>query len=82
MQSDCSDDTIEFPKRESTDISDIEGTTGMQLATILNVLSFWTTSKENAVLDVEKKLHWSPDVMKKSIVTVCVVLERIKYFLS
>ena len=47
----CSEDTRAFPKLNKMDINDIEGASGMQLVTSLNVFSTWILSQPKTVLD-------------------------------
>ena len=55
-----SDDTGAFPKLNKMDKNDIEGASGTQLVTSLNIFSTWMLNKFRTVLDVRKKLGCSP----------------------
>ena len=80
MWNDWSDDTGAFPKINNAEKNDIQGASGAQLVTSLNIFSTWMLSQSNKVLDGQKKLCWSPEFMSKTIGTFCVMLERKKTF--
>ena len=60
LWSDCSDDIGVFPNLSNIDKSDIEGETGMKLATSISVFGFCIIRQTNTVLDGKKKLLRSP----------------------
>ena len=79
---DCPDDTGGFSKMNQTEKNDIEGASGTQLVTSLNIFSTWILNESETVLFFQKKLCWNTRLMSKTIGTFCVMLERKQYFAS
>ena len=60
MWNDSSDNTGDFHKLNNMDKNDIEGASGTQLVTSLNIFSTWMRSESKTFLDSKKKLCCSP----------------------
>ena len=82
MWSGFSDDTGAFPKLNNMERNDIKNTTGMKLATSINVFSNWILSQSKTLLGGKKKLRWSPNFMSRIIGKFYVMPERKKIFVS
>ena len=67
MWNDLSDKIGASPNLNNMGRIDIEGATGMQLLTSLNVFSNWMLSQSKTVLDGQNYLRWSPEVVSKNI---------------
>ena len=80
MWNDCSDNTGVFTKMSNMEKHDIEVASGMQLVTSLNVFSTWMLTQFLTVLDGQKKLLRGQELISNTIGTVCVMLEKKKYF--
>ena len=75
MWNNFSDNTGDFPKINNMEKDYVEGASGTHLEISLTVFSTWMLSESNPGLD-GKKYCWSPEIMSKTIGTICVILER------
>ena len=75
MWNDCSYATRAFPKLNNMDKNDIEGASGTQLVTSINIFSTCTLNQPKTVLDIQKNLCCSIEFMSKAIGEFCVMLE-------
>ena len=76
-----SGNTGAFLKLNNIENNNIEGSSGTQLVTSLNVFSTWMLSKLKTVLYGQKNLCWIPEFMLKTIETSCVIMTIFIFFL-